>query len=258
MGSRWNRWHEALLRSDLKHEELRLGVALGREILGWNETSRRVSDRRLRDLARLHGRSLDRAREGLVEKGLVRHTPGTVGRGGAGMYELGLDGEMPAPARANPPSEMPARQRSNHADVNARSDGREMPAGERARIGSKGKTRRPDGRTPTLPARAIDAYLAAGGSLELSDWKGALVRQATSLVQKGAAEATVLAAVSVLGREREFPGHLTQRVRAYETNGLPCRWQEIGHTRLSPAQLAECGCPLCERWSAALAEASLS
>jgi hypothetical protein len=98
--SNWNLWLERLLEVDLTGEELRLGVALAREILGWRKTEDKLGSRQLRERSRLHGRSFERAREGLVEKRRIEFEPGASGRGNAALYRLLLHPETSAETRA--------------------------------------------------------------------------------------------------------------------------------------------------------------
>ncbi|HST26572.1 MAG TPA: winged helix-turn-helix domain-containing protein [Gaiellaceae bacterium] len=106
--------------------------------------------------------------------------------------------------------------------------------------------------------RVFETYCSAGGVLELDEWRGALGRQAKSLQRSGISEGAIIAAASALGRARSFPGYLSERAREIEESGPPCAWEGLGHAQLSPAQLNECGCPLCEQWLAAPVEARAS
>jgi DNA-binding transcriptional ArsR family regulator len=80
---------------------------------------------------------------------------------------------------------------------------------------------------PAPLALAFDAYLAAGGSLELGEWRGALARQATSLLRNGVDPVVVRAAAAALGRERAFPGYLKQRAESLQAAGGPCTWEGL-------------------------------
>jgi hypothetical protein len=88
--SDWNRWMERLLtaRPKLTAEEFRLGLALGRLLLGFRVRSDALGDRLVRDTAQFHGRSLEAAREALVAKGLVLFDQGSRGRGNRSVYTL--------------------------------------------------------------------------------------------------------------------------------------------------------------------------
>jgi hypothetical protein len=102
--SDYNVFHERLLDLDLGVEEYRLAIALGRSLLGFRKRAEYLGQDLLRDTARLiDGRSFERARDGLVEKGLLAYTsPGkSPGRGARGHYELLLgDEEVTAPERS--------------------------------------------------------------------------------------------------------------------------------------------------------------
>jgi hypothetical protein len=97
--SDWNDAIEAMLEHDLTNAELRLFAALMRELLGWRKREDRLGDRLLRRTARLDGRSFDRARDGLIARGLIDYERGTVGRGHRSLYGLRLE-EKPAVGRS--------------------------------------------------------------------------------------------------------------------------------------------------------------
>ena len=87
--SRWNRLIERLLaEDDLTIAELRLALALARLLPGWRRPEARLGRQMLRDVARLDGRDFERARDGLVRRGLLDYTPGKPGRGNRGNYSL--------------------------------------------------------------------------------------------------------------------------------------------------------------------------
>jgi len=122
-----NRWAERVLaaRPQLTAEEHRLAWALDRLVLGFRQTSERLGDQLLRETTGLHGRSLERTRRRLVERGLVRYKAGR-GRGNRSWYELVLDEpETPAPERDFPRNEKTAQK---PAEKTA-----QKPAPERAR-----------------------------------------------------------------------------------------------------------------------------
>jgi hypothetical protein len=79
--------------------EHKLLLAIGRALLGWRRTGAHLGRRYLRDLARLDGRTFERARDGLVERGLLHYTPGKPGRGGRGYYAFPWAAEKAAPGR---------------------------------------------------------------------------------------------------------------------------------------------------------------
>lgn len=153
--SDWNLYIERKLGLKLVLEESRLADAIARYTLGWNGRENEVGQDLLRDLARLHGWSFERARAGLVEKGLVVVRPGAGGRGNRDHYRLLLDGESPAPEREIPgDAETPAEERGFVTETPAQTPAEipaQTPALERARR-EKG-----EGGRRTLVARASRA-----------------------------------------------------------------------------------------------------
>lgn len=259
MASDWNGWMETICRADLTVAEHRLAAALGRELLGWRKTSDRIGERRLRDRARLHGRSFEKARDGLGDKGLIRFTTGTIGRAGAGTYELVLPShKMPAPERVIQSQEMPAPERVNRPRLNARSQNKEMPAPERARSGIKVKNSAQSADSQEhdrIRREAFDAYLSTGGQLTLERERGTLARTVTAALRADTEPTTILAACRSLGRERAFPGLLKQRVAELVAAGGPCANGGLARQMLTAAQLAACDCDRCGEWADALAGA---
>jgi hypothetical protein len=250
MASDWNTWMERMLAADLTRDEMRLAIALARLTLGWNRTENELGERLLRELAGLHGRSNERARSGLVAKGLIQYTPGEAGRGHRSRYVLIL-AEMPAVARVFTGSEKPAVARAFPAERKARKIAPENPAVARARKGKgRGKNIPPAAPTEkTIQTKALEAYLAHGGSLELDGWRGALTRHAKTLVERGTDERTILAAAADLARQRAFPGYLTQRADEILATGGPCAWEGTKRAALTVPQLEECGCPRCAEYA---------
>jgi hypothetical protein len=87
--SRWNRWMDRCLEANLGCGEMRLAVALAREILGFNALERRIPDRALRETPRIgHGVTFDRAVNGLVAKGLIEVEKGGRGPDNRTLYRL--------------------------------------------------------------------------------------------------------------------------------------------------------------------------
>jgi hypothetical protein len=97
--SDWNAYLDRKAELDLSLAADRLADAIARHTLGWNARSNEVGRKLLRDYAGLHGRSFERALAELVNAGLVKFTPGSLGRGHRARYELLLDGETAAPER---------------------------------------------------------------------------------------------------------------------------------------------------------------
>jgi hypothetical protein len=244
VASDWNALLERLLSVPLTANEYRLALAIARSTLGYRRRSERLGRRLLQEHSGISdGRGFDRARDGLVEAGLLRYTAGSVGRGNRSTYELLLDPEKGrSHAAKKPPEKRPLHNRKKAALA-------------RPRIGK----RKEEATGPASPATAniqtktADAYLAAGGSLELDEWRGALARQATALAKRGVAERTIVAAAGKLGRAREFPGYLRQRAEALEAAGGPCSWDGLDRSRLTAEQLAACSCSRCSEWRAFLA-----
>jgi hypothetical protein len=156
VASDWNLAVESLLGAELTLEELKLGLAIVRETLGYNRRERAVGQRLLRDWTGFHGRSFDRAREGLLEKWDVQLTRGQGGRGNRDSYLLLLDrvlarreavaahdamsAESPAPPRANDlVTETTASQRAIGTDSPAETPAA-TPAAERGRKEEGGGT----------------------------------------------------------------------------------------------------------------------
>jgi len=225
MGSAWNRLTERLLDAELTVAGYRLALAIARYTIGYPKNDNRVGQKLLRELAQMDGRTFERALDELQEKGLLHHEPGKRGPGNRGLYELMLDpNEKAAPAR---------------------------PKAERKRGRTAGaKTAASKSTENTLQTRVIDAYRAGGGSLELAEWRGAIVRQAKTLSKRGTDEVLIVDAARALGRERTFPGYLPQKVEELERSGGLCRWEGLDQSKLTDAQLAECDCRTCEEWRA--------
>jgi Bacteriophage replication protein O len=97
MASDWNLLLERLLGAPLTANEYRLALAIARSTLGYRRRSERLGRRLLQEHSGItDARGFDRARRGLVEAGLLRYTPGRVGRGNRSTYELVLDPEKAA------------------------------------------------------------------------------------------------------------------------------------------------------------------
>ena len=127
----WNAWAERVICAKLTAEGSRLAWALGRLIIGYQVRAERLGDRLVRETAKLHGLSLPRARDELVEKGLIRFVPGERGRGKRGSYELLLDlPEKTAQERAfaetpEKTAEKTAQERSRRLEIGEK--GQQLP-----------------------------------------------------------------------------------------------------------------------------------
>jgi len=250
MASNWNACLERLLAADLTNEEHRLALTLMRLLLGWRKTSDRLGEQLIRETAGLHGRSIERARAGLVSKGLILYQPGSPGRGHGAVYSLRLDEETPAGARAIRETETPALERAISSDVNPRAQSTETPALERGPIGRKERTSGASAPTPTIQTQAVDAYRGSGGTLTLERERGALARQTTQLAKAGVPDHIILAAARDLGRTHDFPGLLKQRAAEIQARGGPCKWDGLDRSALTLAQLEQCDCRACDEWAA--------
>ena len=207
-----------------------MALTLMRLLLGWRKTSDRLGEQLIRETAGLHGRSIERARAGLVSKGLILYQPGSPGRGHGAVYSLRLDEETPAGARAIRETETPAL--------------------ERGPIGRKERTSGASAPTPTIQTQAVDAYRGSGGTLTLERERGALARQTTQLAKAGVPDHIILAAARDLGRTHDFPGLLKQRAAEIQARGGPCKWDGLDRSALTLAQLEQCDCRACDEWAA--------
>jgi hypothetical protein len=150
--SDWNLYLEHKLSLDLGVEAGRLADAIARETLGYYTRQRGIGQELLRGphRARLHGMSFERARDELVEKGLIRFTRGKRGRGGhRDTYELLV--EKPAEERDYQEPEKPATKPAT------------KPAPERGRIEEGGRE------DQDLLTGASDATGAASPPAESTD-----------------------------------------------------------------------------------------
>jgi hypothetical protein len=137
--SDYTEYLERLLAEDLGAEEWRLAAALVRCLLGHRKRSEYLGRELLRDTSGLHGRSLERARAGLVERGLLRYEPATPGRGHRSRYELLI--EKAAPERHFTAPEKAAPERHLTEQAPAAQNAAQNAALERPRI-EKGSTYR--------------------------------------------------------------------------------------------------------------------
>ena len=96
---------------------------------------------------------------------------------------------------------------------------------------------------------ALTAYTGAGGVLDRPEWRPALERHALTQGRKDVPLELVVVAAERLGREREFPGYLGQRVAALVEAGGVCHWRGMHRHGLTREQLLECGCKLCLDWA---------
>jgi hypothetical protein len=250
--SRWNAYLDLLLaHSDLTRCEHRLALALGRELLGWNQTEGKLGRRLLCQKARMGSASFERAQAGLAAKGIITVTPGGQGPGNRTTYTLALPAKVASPTRPNPAAEMASPTRP----FNRSKQGQSTPSNGLTCEATQGKnngvltnTDSATTTTKTIQTRTVDAYTSTGGILEFAEHRAALAAHATRLHRNGTPTNTILAAARQLGAERAFPGYLSQRAHQLTKNGGPCQWEGIHRQRLTPHQLATCNCAHCTTW----------
>lgn len=253
--SAYNKIHERILAAELDQNELRLAIAFTRCLLGWKRNGGipnegRLGRAHLMATARIGDkRTFARAFTTLEKVGLIEVLErGARGRGNRALYRLVLDPVKAAPARHLPEKEKAAPARPLVANGKGRSGSTEKAALARLRKGD-GKGNSPESPEKNeLVRRAFDAYVGAGGSVGLDEWRGALARNADALFKAGLDELVILAACRELGRGKEFPGYLRQRAEKIAAEGGPCAWNGLDRMSLTVAQLAECPCPHCVEW----------
>jgi hypothetical protein len=249
VASNWNLLMERLAGSRLTANELRLALAIARYTIGYPELDGRVGNARLRaQVGGMDNRSFQRARDGLIAAGIIAVDPGSRGRGHSSRYTVLLGSEKVAVERPiAEPAQKVAQARPLHQQLKGRSGGTKKVAPQRPH---RVKDKEPPAVAPksTLLQRVFDAYLEAGGSLEGDKSRGALAQHAASLAKAGMDEGVIVAASGALGRERGFPGYLTQRAKELAEKGGPCRWEGMDRSQLTDPQLAECNCRLCQKW----------
>jgi hypothetical protein len=249
--SNWNQYLDRLLAEKLTVAEHRLALALARHLLGWRRTHAPLGRALLREAAGLDGRAFDRAIAGLVAKGLVAATSEGPGRGKRTTYALILTPENAAPERPFPEAEKAAPARPKPASRKGRSHGEKRPPYSGHALIEAGV--KASAQPPTDFIRHVfDTYTGAGGTVQLERERGALARNAKAALKAQATPEEILAAARSLGRNREFPGLLQQRITEIRETGGPCNWDNLDRSALTPSQLEECGCTRCAEWVEAL------
>lgn len=254
MASDWNTLMEHMAAAPLSKREGQVVAFIARKTIGYRKTGDRLSALQIAQGTGIARRHVGAALDALEGRGII--TRNVRGRGRTPLIALVLDrpwrdaerapvgGHLVAPVGG----QLREARRAQRAPVGGQ-EVAPVPVHTREK-GVKHSGLRPA--ADTLQRRAFDAYLAAGGTLELVAERGALARQATALVKAGEPETLILAACRDLGQRREFPGHLKQRVAELKANGGPCRWEGLNRRALLPAQLGECGCNRCREWADAL------
>ncbi|MDQ3671481.1 MAG: hypothetical protein M3364_03455 [Actinomycetota bacterium] len=258
MASNWNAYFDRKLEIareiGMTEAESRLADTLARLLLGYRKTEGRLGRAYLCDVSGLDTRNLERARTGLIAKGLIRYeSSGAGGRGRRSLYTLLLDGKGRPSAAVSPDRKVPLPEQETAAVDRPRIGRRKgknppTPAASTLTTGVGTSSARP------IHARAAEAYLGAGGSLELDQWRATLARQVKTLTEQGVDEKLIVDASVTLGREQQFPGYLQQAVSKLEAEGGLCVWRDLDRLRLSDEQLATCECNACQSWLARLSE----
>jgi len=237
----WNQMVRRLLAEDgLTLQELRLAMAIGSETYGWYREEASVGRNRLREAAKLDGRSFDRAVSSLCDRGLLEVVRGSRGRGKRALYRL--LSEVPSTLEAS---------NGISSDGFAVAEPARPPAVKRPQRGAQVAPT-----TAPLQRRVIDTFRAHGGNLEYGDNRPALLRQVKQLAKNGVPESVILAAAAELGRQRAFGGFLKQTADDLIEAGGACQWHGV-RSGLSGEQLGECGCRACGEWAAAMTTAGI-
>lgn len=133
-GSLWNPYFDRVLEQEppLGAEELRLAIVVARLVFGYNETERRLGTDLVRRESKLHGRSLDRARNRLVARGLLHVEPGSPGRGHRTLWRPLRHDPDESRAENCPPETFAQNPAETTAQISARERGRIQETGELA------------------------------------------------------------------------------------------------------------------------------
>lgn len=250
MASDWNQLMEMLATTGLREHEQRVLAAIARKTLGYHKREDRLPISQLVEMTKLDRRHVSAALKQLEGRGLITRIGGSQGRGNAATITLHVTPEK-APQHATKKTR-PLTHKTN--PVKVRQDDRKSRVTTRTQ-GVQGV------RTPAPSAdndfrrKAFETYLNAGGTLTLDRERNSLARSVNAAVQAGTPPETILAAVRDLGRKRDFPGLLKQRIADFATNGTPCQWEGIGRLRLTIHQLNECGCHRCNERAHTLEQA---
>ncbi len=244
MASDWNVLMDKLAAANVTGREARVVAAIARKTLGYRKPGGDTIA--ASQIAKLTGISRTHVTEILVRlesRGIITRHGGCKGR--AATISLNLN---------TPWEPVPSTGQVNLSHPRDTSEPKPVPQKGSKPVPSTGHTRvkgvnqkRPAG-TKTFQNQVVEAYVSTGGNLDLNpSWRGSLLSQATELAKKHP-EDLILAAVKRLGRDRDFPGYLKQRVQDLADKGGPCEWDGCDRSRLTPEQLTGCGCPRCEEW----------
>jgi hypothetical protein len=204
---------------------VRLAWVLVDEAYTARSTRVEVSERELRHLTTLSGRSLGRARDWLCERGLLEREVTGSGRGSRTFYTLLGPQETPAPERSFSGGETPAE---TSAEMPA-----EMPAPERARIpGPYPRRRRREEDSEQNELARLLAPLERADRARLNGDGLDLVRDAFD--ENPAAVAAVIAECAVAHRVNSRRGLLVRRIKRGDHRGDLT-------VSLAPVVCPECG-----------------
>lgn len=257
--SNWNLYLETKLAAKLNGTESRLLDAIARETLGWKRLTVKAGGRQLQERAGIDRHGFIRARQHLIDEGLIAYVPGKAGRGGVrGTYTVELgesksvnphsleDGEKSADSHslATPSKSANQHQQRVRPSTHLRVKGLKNSDATTAKH-AHGDGIKKRAANQELVGRVIERYSAKGGNLEREGWRSMLAKHATQLLKAGNEVDLIVTAAGVLARESDaYPGNLTKLVKQIQAEGMPCTHR--GDLRgLSKALLIECGCPGC-------------
>jgi phage replication O-like protein O len=261
MASNWNVLMEGMSRAKLRQQETSVLTAIARRTLGFQKESDRIAITQLVTATGLDRRHVSRTLDQLEARNIIRRTGGAAGRMNTATIGINLNipdwiekspreetmKSRPAGRQTSPEmSPHGEREMSPHgADTRGKNKGRALPPLPPQAPGSS-TTAAAD--QPSIEDLAVRAYVANGGSVELTDWHEALTRNARLLATRNVDTRTILEAASQLGREHSFPGYLIRRAKTIADQGGPCTWQGLDRMALTIPQLAECRCNRCREW----------
>jgi phage replication O-like protein O len=245
VASNWNRFTERLAEASLTGREARVLASVARLTLGYAKPRDTIAASQLAKLTGIARNHVAECLASLEHRGLITRTSNGRGRPAAIALNL-VKTREPVPPKGHP--NLPRAQDTSTTRKGVPQKG-SKPVPSTGHTKEKGvKQHQPPAGT-TFQNRLADSYLAAGGSLELAAWRGALFRNAATLLKAGNDEHGILDAARSLGRERAFPGLLKQRHDELAQQGGLCQWHGLDPSRLTTSQLLECGCGKCTQWA---------
>jgi phage replication O-like protein O len=247
MPSDWNLLAETLARTRLSPKEAQVLAAVARKTLGYRKPhGDRISASQITGLTGIGRTHVTEALIRLEQRGLIDREQGSAGRAAWIRLTLHKPTGKPVPAPGHP-------NLSGRRDTHLSDTGGQEPVPPPGHTKVEGVNQREE---PDPVRRAFDAYIGAGGSVLLERERGALARNTKAALTRGATLDQILAAARSLGRNREFPGFLQQRIVEIRDAGGPCDWDSLDRSALTTSQLRECGCARCAEWANALQQAA--